>query len=782
MLLRVVTAGLVLVALLSACSGGGTSLPASVPTAAPRGPQRITFNIKIPAPPTGGSALRRRPAYISTNTQSALIAINGGTPLLIDLSPTSPNCTTGQGGRTCSLAISAPVGYDTFSEALYATTNGTGPVLSQSTTFATIVAGQANVVTIVLDGVIATLSVGLEIPSPPVGSPVNIGVTVNFYDASGAAIVGSDPFVNSVTLSDSDGSGITKLSKPSLASPADAVNLTLAYNGQPLTQAVISASATGVATATATLTPQNTKPVVFNDYPMFGYDSQHDEFNPASTAITPTSVSGLHLAWQSLMHNQGDFNVQSQPILATEIPNHVGVLYVAGGSGHVDAIDALTGGNIWTNPTGQMSYTCPGDPQTIVFGAAGTVAYDSATRSLYSVANTNSALNAPTAINLLHLDGTAGTTLGSYNFGAYISNNEINFGHTAVTINNGIAYVGTGSTCDIPSWRGRVAAIQVPSMTSLATYFPVYNPPNAPYGGGGIWGWGGVTADFHTNIYTGVGNADNSASGIQPPFIQAPQEYSGNAESFLKLTGDLSTVIAANHPIPPSLYGGNAADLDLNGTPAVFQPMGCDSYAALQGKSGALYIYDTAYIGNGPIAQYQMSPPSYEDGFLGSPAYSSATGLIYADVASSVSPNLFSPGMIAINPGCGSPAVTWHAAFGPDSSGLGVPRSVPSVSAGGVVFAATTCNVTSGPCTSPGEYGALYMLDASNGTVLNNGLPVLYATGNIRAPATIDGKWVFVADINGNIYGLTIDSSYPTVPVHYGRQPSGFKRSYRVSR
>jgi hypothetical protein len=298
-----------------------------------------------------------------------------------------------------------------------------------------------------------------------------------------------------------------------------------------------------------------------------------------------------------------------------------------------------------------------------------------------------------------------------------------------------------------------VAEISVPSMTLVNTFFTLWDPNNArgkgaqPWGGGGIWGWGGVSLDFNGNVVTAVGNADPGGNygTIAAPFVAAPTEYSGYAESVLELSPNLSTVIASNHPVPQAVYQ-TASDIDVQGTPIVFAQTGCPAMLAGQGKSGELSIYTESSIAGGPVAQYQMSPASGADTFIGEPAYSAATGLVYSDVVVSTSPSLFQPGMVAINPGCGKPTVSWRAAYDSSSD---APRGVPAASAGGVVFA--------------GSGGAVWALDASTGALLNGGGPFLHTGGAMRMPATIDGDWVYIIDNNGNLYGLTIDSSYPTI-------------------
>lgn len=801
--------GLVL-ATLSACGGGGSgassglprTLPAPLPLASPAGSSSVAISIKIPASSSAVASLRR-PAYVSTNTQSVSIAINGATPTVASLAANAPGCVTvAGGGRTCTLSVAAPIGVDTFAETLYATTNGTGAVLSQGKTSATIVAGNANTVALTLDGVVASLGLTLANASPPEGTAMPIGLTVNFNDASGASIIGSDPFVTPVTLTDSDASGITSLSKTTLNSPADASSLVVNYSGAVLAQAVIGASAAAVVAPNVTLTPRAAaSSAVFNDYVTFGYDNQRDVFNPNSTALTPAAVPNLHLAWQAALGG-GDYNTQTQPILATTIPGHAGVLFVGGGSGNVYGYDATTGALMWTQPLGQETYTCE-NSNTAYFGVGGTVAYDPGSKSLYVIGNRNPSVNAAAANSLYHLDAASGSVLGQVNFAPAAAGwPSLDFSHTSVTLgSNGLAYIGTGATCDISSWRGRVAAVSVPAMSLANTFYTVWDPQNTrgagaqPWGGGGVWGWGGVSLDFGGNVLTGVGNTDNGSTthgGINPPFAAAPAESSGLGDALIALSPDLSTLENANQPIPSSMIHGDSADLDLQGTPAIFRPngAGCDPMAAVQGKSGTIYLYDETRIGNGPVAQYQLAPSSYSDGFLGGPAYSPATGLLYVGVSSS-NESLYPPGMIAIDPGCGNPSVTWHAAFGPDSySGgndvdPGKPRSVPAASAGGVVFIGTGCTPSGTACAAtvpssvarkntnstvrkpliccspPGTGGgALWALDASSGTVLNDGNPLIITSGPIRMPPTIDGNWLFVLDNAGNLYALTLDATF----------------------
>jgi outer membrane protein assembly factor BamB len=122
--------------------------------------------------------------------------------------------------------------------------------------------------------------------------------------------------------------------------------------------------------------------------------------------------------------------------------------------------------------------------------------------------------------------------------------------------------------------------------------------------------------------------------------------------------------------------------------------------------------------------------------------------------------------MVAISTSnCLSFQVAWHATFGPDSFAYpnANPRSAPTATAGGVVFMGTACtpDSTNTICTTPSasnEQGAVWAVNAANGTVLNGGNPVLITGGPVKMAPVVDGDNVYVVDNNGELYGLSIDS------------------------
>jgi hypothetical protein len=529
-------------------------------------------------------------------------------------------------------------------------------------------------------------------------------------------------------------------------------------------------------TPVASASPAGTAAVTFNDWPTYGYDNARDGFNPNTTAFTDASIAALHLAWQDAL--AGEFNTQSQPIVATEIPGHAALLFTAGGTGNVYALDGLTGAQVWKTQLPQSSYFCSTGGATFPMGVGGSAAYDPATKSLYIADSSNVVANGPTQDFIFHLNAVGGAVINNVDVAPSPFPGEINYAHTSITLAAGMLYAGTSSVCDVPYWRGRVAAVNEATMTLAGTFFTTYNQNGAgTVDGGGVWGWGGVSTDGAGNVYVGVGNADNNTplGTPSPQFTLAPSEFVGYGEHVVKLTSNAAVVEDSNYP--GFSFGGNSADLDLAGTPVLHQPgVGCDLHSASMGKSGQLVIYDTAHMATGPIADLQLSQSNFNGAYISNAGFSPITGWLYAPVASATG-TLDPPGLVAIS-GCATPAIVKNAVFGPDSYAYAAtpPRSAPTVTAGGVIFTATPCTPNaSGGCgaASDGDLqGALWALDATTLTVLNGGLPLLITGDNIRMAPVVDGNWLWVIDNSGNVYGLTTNPSVPKIAARRAQRSS----------
>jgi hypothetical protein len=523
------------------------------------------------------------------------------------------------------------------------------------------------------------------------------------------------------------------------------------------------AKPTAAPTSTPTAVPTITPTPALVSWPTYGNDNAHDGYSPFSSQFTDASISNLKLAWQ---YSLGETGSQTQPILAANVAGHQGLLFVGGRNGNEIAVDALSGAPVWNHPLGTEQMACV-NGTTLTLGIQATSVYDPVGNALYVVDGTNVAANAPTTIAIYKLDPATGNTLGAVDVTPGDLPGEIDFSHTGLTLANGTLYVGTGSTCDLSSWRGRLVAVNVSAMSVINTFFPTYGQGGA-YSGGGVWGWGGAAVDAASNVYIGAGNADINAGAVgpQPPFITTTNEQVGYGEHLVQLNSTLSAVLAS-HAVPYT-FNGTAKNLDLSGTPVLMTPVGCPTMLAIQGKAGLLNFYNTQNIGGGPVASFTFSEAADDVSFIGNGAYSPQTGLYYANVPTAQGGSIEPPGLVAINVGnCAAPNIVWAAQFGADSFGIGTnngqPRSAPTVTAGNVVFVAS-------PTASGSQ---MWALDATTGAVLHGGTPIFTTPNLVRMPPVIDGQWMYVLDQGGNLFGYTINPNVARVPLrlHHNADP-----------
>jgi hypothetical protein len=413
-------------------------------------------------------------------------------------------------------------------------------------------------------------------------------------------------------------------------------------------------------------------------------------------------------------------------------------------------------------------------------GITGTAQFDRALGALFMAAGNGLPYPNSNHTVLYRLNVATGAVTGSVDVtpASTILAGEADYGHTGITLANGHIYLGTGSSCEgttvgLPSWRGRVVSVDPTSMTLLNTFFSTWGH-GGNYGGGGVWAWGGVSADPSGNIYVATGNAETNSTVGQPiasPFAATDNEQAGYAEHLVKLSSDLSTVLGANYPGFNFTIG--FLDLDYAGTPVIYQPSGCAVLSATQGKGGTLVINNTQNS-LAEVKSFALSVPSAGALYIGNPAFSPNTGYLYAAITSAGNgSSLLPPGLAAIG-GCGS-SISWHAQFGPDSAAYTAsenPRSAPTVTAGGVVFLGTPCTSDgSGGCGTAGVVnGALWAVDATTGNLLGGGKPLLVTADNIRMAPSADGLWLFVLDDSGNFYGLTVDPSVKAIAARPGRR------------
>ncbi len=253
---------LIACALVAGC-GGGASRPFAIPAgpgAAPaqgvRGYVRFTFS--LPAKSVGAHGYRRAPREISPATASVaivLVSVNGGapsatqTPAVLNFLPTSPNCAPAANAvLACTVTVSGPAGNDVFAAKAYSDFDATGSLLASGSVSATIVAGQTTTAALTLNGIVARVALSVATAIVPVGFRGPFQIFVVASDASGAAILGGDPYAAPLTLSVNDPAHLTTLSATTVNGPTDAIGGTYdgTHAGANAANVTISASGAGL--------------------------------------------------------------------------------------------------------------------------------------------------------------------------------------------------------------------------------------------------------------------------------------------------------------------------------------------------------------------------------------------------------------------------------------------------------------------------------------------------------------------------------------------------------
>jgi outer membrane protein assembly factor BamB len=145
---------------------------------------------------------------------------------------------------------------------------------------------------------------------------------------------------------------------------------------------------------------QDSQTSLYVDWSQFRFALDHDAFNQYETALSPSTVGSLDLAWSYTTNS----SVSSSPAVAN------GVVYIGSLNGGVYAVNATTGALLW-------SYVTSGSIASSPAVANGTVYIGSEDYSVYA------------------LNATTGARVWSYATGSYV--------YPSPAVANGIVYVGS---------------------------------------------------------------------------------------------------------------------------------------------------------------------------------------------------------------------------------------------------------------------------------------------------------------------------------------------------
>jgi len=472
-----------------------------------------------------------------------------------------------------------------------------------------------------------------------------------------------------------------------------------------------------------------------SDWPTFGHDSSRSGNALGESVISPSTVGNLALQWSASL----DGKVTAQPLFVSAVQFPGGqihnVLIAATAANSVYALDASTGTQLWRQNFGPSDGTgaVPGG-----FGINGSPVIDATLGRVFAVSQDG---------QLRTLSLTNGSEISSA-LPLITSDQATNKVWGGLNLVGGNLYIATGSDGnDISPWRGRIFQVDVsgaaPSLA--ATFFVVPSVP-APNGGGGVWGYGGVSVDSTSGrVYAATG-ADSL-----PWTPNMPEGYTPYAGRMVVLPANLiisdpmtglNTPLGSFSPVHPSPCQGNGipCDMDFGATPILYQPTGCPTMVAAVNKDGHLYVLkadDLAASGQPTqsLALNNAFDGPGSGGLIGIPAFWPAGNMLFVTDAG--------PGINGVKAGVvgltANPApacdfkVTWSVSL--PVAGSDQPPSPPTV-AGGVVFLGTPTG------------GAVHAYDAATGTPLWDSGSLITGGATYAAPLVAFGN-LYVASWDG---------------------------------
>lgn len=443
------------------------------------------------------------------------------------------------------------------------------------------------------------------------------------------------------------------------------------------------------------------------DLATYGYGNARLGTSPPGAGIAPAKVARLRTAWRAKLG--GAVNDQPLVLDGLTVKRHRrNVAYVGTEHGGVVAVDATTGARLWRRSVGSRKITpdCGATPDSR-FGITGTMVADRRAGRLYAV-DVNGLAWA--------FDLRTGAVARGWPVRVHPRGGDFVWGGLALS--RGRLYVAVASLCDSGRYFGGVTAVSVTHPTQIVTWSTTAG--TQAYAGG-IWGWGGVSADAATgDIYGATGNSLGTLS-----------EDDGDSESVVRLSSSLRRV-EANRPIAPPF---GISDRDFGTTPVLINASGCAPLLVAINKIGAMYVYNRTKIAAGPTQALAVAADS-EAGIplYGIPAYDPATRTLVL-VSPSTPPNsTLRAGVQAftLTRACQF-KLTWQQGFDPPNAG-----SPPTISRG-VVYIAT------------GRNGWLRAFRLSDGARL---FGVHLAPGTIFAPPAVDHGTVYVGTWSGELVAL----------------------------
>jgi len=494
------------------------------------------------------------------------------------------------------------------------------------------------------------------------------------------------------------------------------------------------------------------------DWPTFGHDPQRTGWAMEEDTLTPQNVSNLTLKWKAALKNQPlALTALTAPVVAGQVNTAQGnktVVYVAGSSDHLFAVDAATGSVIWSRdletrvlPKDATMWLCPNNVNA-------TPVIDKRSGTIYVIATDG---------KLWGLDlGSGDVKFGPVQFVPAFSKDW------SLNLHGSTIYTVTSQGCG--GAQSGFYAIDVHDPRRSVVRDLLLEARR----GAGIWGRGGAVIGLNDRIYAETGDG---------PFDPAAGDY-GSAF----VAASLHDLQILDYYAPENYQHVSQYDLDIGAASPVWFASGNHNLLAGGGKEGVLYLLDADALGSKdhhtPLYTVKLAndPEEFQaKGIWGAPAVCrDETGVMWLYVSIYGPVSIHAPRTFTLNgptphgsilafkvsPGGTSQAPTLQPAW--ISRDFDVPD--PPVVANGVLFALSTGEnplqvsgdratviysgqklLTNEERTANTHQAELYALDARTGKLLYRSGEAMATWVHFSGLAVAEGQ-VYAVDHDSNLY------------------------------
>ncbi|MGH9395854.1 MAG: PQQ-binding-like beta-propeller repeat protein [Terriglobia bacterium] len=315
------------------------------------------------------------------------------------------------------------------------------------------------------------------------------------------------------------------------------------------------------------------------DWPTFGHDPQRSGWATDEDILSPSNAGSLELVWKKRLDNQADsLNALTAPIVANGVHFTDGIrsiVYVAGSSDHVFALDAKTGELVWTRtfnasvvPRYPSFWACPD-------ALNATPVISDSRKEIYAVASDG---------RLYGLDlATGSIKYGPVQFVPPLAKDW------SLNLIQGIIYTTVSQGCGGAQSGIYSADVRNPLQPVIRNVF------TGASGRAGIWGRGGAVIGGDGKIYvtTGDGLTDPAAGKLGSSVVAA----------------SLPDLKILDYFTPKNSQVLTKEDLDVSSASPVWFHFKNYNLLAAGGKEGVIYLLNAESLGGGTTTSPLFATP-----------------------------------------------------------------------------------------------------------------------------------------------------------------------------